>query len=160
MTYHSFCRNRSSTLDSTEFCQGWLAQPTIRSMAVPIVALYGSLNAIFNIILALRVSQGRLAEKVPVGDGGAKSALFLRSRIHGNNAEYVPLGIVMLLVAELSGGQSAVLHSLGGALLVSRIFHAFGMTRPAPNFFRATGIGVTWAMIVATAGYTLFLRGI
>src|SRR5688572_28796319 len=113
-------------------------------MAVPIVALYGSLNAIFNILLAIRVSQSRLSEKVAVGWGEKTGRLLVRGRIHGNNAEYVPIGIVMLLIAELAGGSSAILHSLGGALLVGRIFHAFGMTRPAPNFFRATGIALTW----------------
>ena len=128
-------------------------------MAVPIVALYGSLNAIFNILLAIRVSQSRLSEKVAVGPGETKGRLLIRSRIHGNNAEYVPIGIVMLLIAELAGGSSAILHSLGGALLVGRIFHAFGMTRPAPNFFRATGIGLTWLMILATSAYALVLRG-
>ena len=34
------------------------------SMAVPVIALYGSLNAILNIVLASRVSNARVKHKV------------------------------------------------------------------------------------------------
>lgn len=128
-------------------------------MSVPITALYGSLNAVFNIVLGIAVSQGRVAHKVSLGTGD-NAALLLRNRIHANNAEYVPLGVVVLLIAELSGGTSMVLHCLGGALLVGRVFHAYGMTLPrTPNFFRGTGIALTWLMILGAAIYALVLRG-
>jgi uncharacterized membrane protein YecN with MAPEG domain len=37
---------------------------------------------------------------------GESKALLIASRIHGNNAEFVPLAIVMMLIAELLGGGS------------------------------------------------------
>jgi uncharacterized membrane protein YecN with MAPEG domain len=130
-----------------------MATPTM-----PIVtALYGALNALFNIYLANRVSTARRTEKVGIGLGSSDS-LLLAARIHANNAEFVPLAIVVLLLAELCGGSSFMLHILGGSLFVSRIFHMIGMPRPAPNFFRFTGTGITWTMIVVTSGYLLWLR--
>ncbi len=126
-------------------------------MAVPVVALYGALNAIFNIFLANRVSTSRMKNKVAVGLGDNKE-LELAARIHGNNAEFVPLALIMLLIAELMGGSSVWLHVAGGSLLVARVFHFIGMPRKAPNFFRFTGTAVTWTLIVAVSVWVLVLR--
>jgi uncharacterized protein len=126
-------------------------------MPVPVTALYGALNAIFNIALANNVSLKRVQHKISVGTAGNEK-LELAVRMHGNNAEFVPLAVVMLLVAELSGGSNLWLHVLGGSLLVARILHVLGLPRPAPNPPRFLGTAVTWVMIVATSLYVLALR--
>lgn len=126
-------------------------------MPVPVVALYGSLNAIFNIYLANRVSTMRRKVKVGIGIGGDKE-LETAVRIHANNAEFVPLALVMLLIAELSGGHSAFLHALGGTLLVGRMLHAYGLPRKAPNAPRFIGTAVTWTTIVVTSVWVLVMR--
>ncbi len=127
-------------------------------MAIPTVtALYGSLNAILNIALANRVSNLRRRDKVGIGTGDSKD-LELAVRIHANNAEFVPLAILMLLLAELCGGSSLWLHVAGGLLLTARLSHAFGMPRPAPNVFRFAGTAVTWTGIVAVSLWVLWLR--
>lgn len=125
--------------------------------APTVTALYGALNALFNIYLANNVSSARKKHKVSIGVGDSPEVL-LASRIHSNNAEFVPLAIVMLLLAELLGGSSLVLHLCGGGLLLARVFHAIGMPRKAPNFFRFTGIALTWALIAGVAGWILYLR--
>jgi uncharacterized protein len=126
--------------------------------AVPVVALYGAINAFINIGLALRVSRVRGTEKVSLGHG--ESPAMLRAvRAHGNNAEFVPLALVMLLIAELMGGSSLWLHVLGGALTVARIAQPIGIHMPkAPNVPRFIGTAATWVMIIATAVYVLILR--
>ena len=121
------------------------------------IALYGALNALYNIFLASRVSNSRMREKVSVGMGTSRP-LEIASRTHGNNAEYLPLALVLLLIAELMGGHSAALHALGGGFLVARVLHAIGMPRKAPNFFRFTGTAVTWTVIAGTAVWLLVLR--
>lgn len=128
-------------------------------MAPTITALYGALNAILNILLANRVSTIRKKEGVTLGHGESK-ALLVASRIHANNAEFVPLAIVMMLIAELMGGSSTVLHIYGGFLLVARIAHAFGLTRPSPNPFRFAGTAITWISIVAISGWVIYLRSV
>jgi uncharacterized membrane protein YecN with MAPEG domain len=127
-------------------------------MAVPVVALYGALNAFINIGLAAGVSRARGKEKVSLGHGD--SPAMLRSmRAHGNNAEFVPLALVMLLIAELMGGTSLWLHVLGGSLTVARIAHPIGIHQEkSPNAARFLGTAVTWVMIVATGVYVLWLR--
>jgi uncharacterized membrane protein YecN with MAPEG domain len=44
---------------------------------------------------------------------------------------------------------------LGGSLLAARISHAVGLPRKAPNPLRWAGTAITWAAIVASAGYVL-----
>lgn len=122
-----------------------------------ITALYGALNAIFNIFLALRVSQLRGKHRVSIGAGEAPEML-VAIRAHGNNAEFVPLAIVMLLLAELCGGSTMILHIAGGGLLFARVAHWIGLPRKAPNAFRAVGVGLTWLAILGMAGYVLYLR--
>lgn len=126
-------------------------------MGVPIVALYGALNAIFNVILATRVTGVRRSSKKSIGFDGDE-ALLVAGRVHSNNAEYVPLALVLLLVAELSGGGSLWLHVLGGTLLLARVLHAVGMPLRAPNLPRALGTGLTWTVIGVNAVWLLFLR--
>jgi uncharacterized membrane protein YecN with MAPEG domain len=124
---------------------------------VPIVALYGGLNAVFNIFLALRVSNARRATRTSVGLTEDK-VLLLANRAHGNNAEFVPLAIVMLLICELQGGSSVALHSMGGALLVARVLHFVGLPMKAPNPPRFAGTAITWLLIVGAAIYGIVLR--
>jgi uncharacterized membrane protein YecN with MAPEG domain len=128
-------------------------------MSVPVVALYGALNAIFNVLLAVRVSGGRMKEKVSIGpSGGASKVLDVMIRTHGNNAEFVPLALLLLLIAELMGGSSTVLHVLGGSLFVARVSHAIGMPMRAPNVFRATGATATSLIIVGLSVWLLVMR--
>ncbi len=122
-----------------------------------VTALYGSMNAVLNIALAARVSRLRGTERVSLGTGESK-ALLVAVRAHANNAEFVPLATVVLLLAELCGGSSLWLHVLGGSLFASRVAHAVGMPMRAPNPFRFMGTAVTWTMIVCGAGYVLWLR--
>ena len=127
-------------------------------MAIPtITALYGSLNAILNVALALRVSKARRLHKVSTGIGDSKE-LEIAVRIHANNAEFGPLAILMILLAELCGGSSGLLHVLGGSLLVARIAHVVGMPMRAPNIYRVASNVITWGGILVASFYVLWLR--
>ena len=124
-----------------------------------ITALYGALNAILNIFLANRVSTMRKVHQVSIGDGnGEATPMLIAMRAHGNNAEFVPLAIVMMLLAELCGGNPIALHVFGGLLLLARIAHPIGLPLKSPNPYRYFGVAVTWAMIVGCSGYVLYLR--
>jgi uncharacterized protein len=122
-----------------------------------ITALYAALNAILNIVLAERVSRLRGKHKVSLGMGEAPQ-LLVAIRGHANNAEFVPFALLMLLLAELCGGERVFLHVLGGLLLLARIAHPIGLARKSPNPFRYFGTAVTWVTIVVSAGYVLYLR--
>lgn len=124
-----------------------------------ITALYAALNAILNVALAYRVTRLRHSAGTSHGTGDdPKSPLQLGIRAHGNNAEYVPLAIVMLLVTELCGGEAMWLHILGGTLLLARILHPIGLPLKSPNPARWLGVALTLTTIVATSAYALYLR--
>ena len=128
-------------------------------MAIPTTtALYGSLNALLNIVLAVRVSNARRAAHVSLGTGDSQ-ALLVAVRTHANSAEFVPLAILMLLIVELCGGSSLWLHVLGGSLLLARVVHIPGMAmKKAPNAPRFMGNAITWVGIAVSAAYALWLR--
>jgi uncharacterized membrane protein YecN with MAPEG domain len=122
-----------------------------------ITALYGAINAIFNIFLANNVSSARRVHKVGLGDG-SHPAMLVAIRAHANNAEFVPLALIVMLLLEMCGGDRVVLHIYGGVLFIARIGHWFGLPRKAPNMYRFAGVALTWAAILLGSGYLLFLR--
>ena len=78
----------------------------------------------------------RNSENVIFGDGG-NVVMLQRMRVHGNFIEYVPLGLLLLLVLELNGAAPLLLNALGGSLLVARVLHAFGLSRVTGTELRA-----------------------
>jgi uncharacterized membrane protein YecN with MAPEG domain len=74
------------------------------------------------------------------------------TRIHGNTAEYVPIGVVLMGLYELDGGLPLLLHVTGIALIAGRLLFAWGLWSTAtPGFGRSAGTGLTWLTIVALA---------
>ncbi len=90
--------------------------------------VYGGLLALLTIFLSVRVSLARREHKVSVGDGG-NPALIKAIRVHANAVEYIPLGIVLLILLELQSGDRWLVHLAGGALLLGRVLHAYGLGR-------------------------------
>ena len=66
-----------------------------------ITALYAGLLALLFLALSINVIRYRRGEQVSLGDGG-KRKLARGIRAHGNFAEYVPLVLVLMSIAELS----------------------------------------------------------
>ena len=123
---------------------------------MPITALYASLLAPLFLLLTGRVIRARRAVRVAVGDGG-DAGLARRMRVHANFAEYVPLALLLLALAESLGTQAWLLHGLGIALLAGRISHAFGMSQSDENFtFRVAGVMATFWMIGRAAAACLW----
>jgi uncharacterized protein len=95
-------------------------------ISLPVTLLYGGLNALLVVVLGLNVSRLRIATGSIAGRPQPQE-LTLPVRAHGNAAEWIPLGLVLLLVLELSrAGSSFALHLAGGSLLLARLLHAAG----------------------------------
>lgn len=124
-------------------------------LAVPVTALYGALNVFLTVALSLNVSRVRGKHNVWRGDGG-QADVVSAIRAHGNNVENVPLALLLLLIAELCGGNSVALHVFGGALLFARLAHAYGLIRASR--VQVVGALTTLAVLVGLAGYALYLR--
>jgi uncharacterized membrane protein YecN with MAPEG domain len=128
--------------------------------AVPVTALYAALCAVLLLALAGRVIVLRWSTKTGIGDGGDRR-LARAIRVHANAAEYVPIALVLLLVAELSGADRALLHGCGGALVAARVAHAIGLGKSAgTSIGRFLGTTVTFGVIavLAVAAFVAFLR--
>ena len=124
-------------------------------MLPKITALYAALNALIMIALALLVVRQRGRAKVGIGDKGDHE-LALAIRAHGNNVEYVPYALVLLLLVELGAWPAWVVHTLGLVLTVGRIAHGYGISRSAGTSpGRAVGMLCTWGMILVAAALNL-----
>lgn len=123
---------------------------------MPITALYASLLVPLFLVLASRVIRARRGARIAVGDGGNRM-LIRRMRVHANFAEYVPLSLLLLGLAESMGTSAWLLHGLGIALLGARLSHAFGMSQVEENFsFRVAGVITTFGVLGIAALVCLY----
>lgn len=114
-------------------------------------SLYFGLLALLLVFLSVRVIQLRYRYKAEIGDGGAPE-LQRAIRAHANFIEYVPLALLLILMADLVGHEKWVVHVLGIALLIGRLAHAWGFTTaPGPNLGRGLGVALTTLVLVAGA---------
>lgn len=123
---------------------------------LPITAITAGASGLLYFVLSYRVVQIRFRSKVSLGDGG-DSELLCRIRTHANFMEYVPIILILIALLELGGANRNALIALGGVMFISRIAHAIGMARPAPNAFRISGTSGTWLTLLAASLYNLVL---
>ena len=115
---------------------------------MPITSLYAAILAMLFVVLAIRVISVRRSARVALGDGG-EAQLLRRIRVHGNFAEYAPLAIILVGLAESLRTPALVLHGLGIVLVVGRIVHAAGVSQPKENLaLRVAGMSMTFAAII------------
>jgi len=120
-------------------------------MGAPITSIYAALCGVLMIALAVRVSMLRRRFRIGVGSAG-QEALERAIRVHANFAEFVPLALILMLLAELGGVTGWLMHVFGITLVVSRLLHAWGLTRSGGvSFGRLYGTLGTWALILALA---------
>jgi len=126
-----------------------------------ITPLYAAPLALLFLILSLRVIGRRRTLQVGLGDGG-DADLQRRIRVAANCAEYVPLGLILLLLTELQAAPHWLLHLIGAALLAGRALHAYGVSHAPENYrYRTTGMVFTIAALVMamSATFTLAVLG-
>lgn len=125
-------------------------------MPLPATSLYAALLALLFVTLSLRVVQARRHYRVALG---TPHRLVERAvRAHGNCAEYVPLGLVLLGLLEGMGLPVWVVHALGTAFLAGRVVHAAGIGRePEVLRWRVFGMGLTFAVLTIAAAALLGL---
>lgn len=122
--------------------------------SVAITATYAAWFGLLFVALSVWVVAGRARTRVHHGDGGVE-ALNRRIRAHGNFAEYVPMALLLVGLAETGGTRPAIIHALLAALLIARLVHPVGMLAPVASVrqyaTRAPAMVVTWAVIAIAA---------
>lgn len=125
-------------------------------MTLHIVPPYAAALALLFILLSANVIRGRGQHKVALGSGDMPD-LERRVRVHANFAEYVPFTLLLLMMAELRGTLTLVLHVLCLCLIVGRLLHAWGVSQPVENFrFRISGMAFTFTALGGAALAILF----
>ena len=89
-------------------------------MQLPVSAVTVALLAVLLVVLSLRVIACRRRNRISVGDGGHEELLVM-IRGQANLAEYGPIGVLLVLIAELQAGNPILL------VLLAALFRA----RPA-----------------------------
>lgn len=124
-------------------------------MALSITPLYAAPLVALLVVLSFRVIFRRVSARISLGDGGDQ-ALLARMRAQANFAEYVPLALLLLAIAELSDGPPWVLHLIGSTLLAGRLLHAWSIGFRGPMAARQAGMILTFTALVIGALVPLF----
>ena len=86
---------------------------------ISVTPIYAGLIALLFLVLSFRVVGARRSTKTSVGDGG-NEVMLKRMRVQANCAEYAPIGLILLALAELQGMPMVWLHLFGAMLLAGR----------------------------------------
>lgn len=117
-----------------------------------VTAPYAAALAVLFLVLSVRVIVLRRAGNIGFGSGD-NPELERRVRVHANFAEYTPFALLLLGMAELRGAPALWLHAGCALLLVGRLAHALGVSRPATDTLgRILGMAGSQTAILIAAG--------
>ena len=108
--------------------------------------LFAGACALLQCTLTSLVVVQRVRSKIDFLDGGDPT-LLRRVRAHGNFTETAPMALLLMLLLELSGVESAWLLMLGTALLLGRVLHAAGLLGWGGHRARLVGMALTMAAL-------------
>ena len=118
---------------------------------IEITILYSAILAMLFIVLSVRVVMLRRKHGVGIGSNG-QIELEKAIRAQANFAEYMPLAIILFLLAELTGTSSLILHFLGMTLVLGRLLHGWGLSKHRGiSFGRFYGATLTFVAIIVLA---------
>lgn len=126
-------------------------------MAPVVTAIYAAVLAILMIVLSFRISFARLRTGVSLNWGG-DPALTERVRAFGNFAEWVPMALVLMALAEGAGASVGAIHLAGIALVAGRVLHPLQLRLDALfTPLRFLGMAGTYLSILISAFFLLRL---
>lgn len=124
-------------------------------MAIETSAIYAGILMLLMLVLGARVSILRRKYRVSMGSGDQPD-LAKALRVFGNFTEWVPMIVGGLVLCELVGAPAVLLHLIGIAVILSRLFHAAGLRADRATAARSLGVLLTWASAFATGGYLVY----
>ena len=119
-------------------------------------AMYAGLCGLLIIVLAYYVTNFR-SRKVGLGHADF-DAMQVAIRAHANAAEYIPLALILLFLAEQNGTHAMWVNVFGATFVASRVAHAWGFIhsnggKSAGRFF---GTALTFFVIAALSVLNIF----
>ena len=127
------------------------------TISLPITTLLTCGLAFLLLALSWTVIKGRRSLSLSTGDGG-DSMMERRIRAQGNLAEYAPIFVILIALAELQGGNAVVVSILASVFFVGRLAHGYAFAFTEKNMkLRVRGMMATMFGISATSLYNLAL---
>jgi hypothetical protein len=128
-----------------------------------ITAIYAAILTFVYVKLTLNVINLRRQNQVSLGDGGRED-LQQAIRSHGNFAEYVPLGLILLACLEANHIHWTIVLLLGGVFTTGRLYYAKAFLEATHNIeLRVKGMKFTlWGLqaLAATNVIALIIQKI
>ncbi|AWK14698.1 MAPEG family protein [Candidatus Fukatsuia symbiotica] len=87
-------------------------------------SFYVVLGAILLLKLSLDVVKLRNQYRVTYGDGGF-SELQTAIAVYSGAVEYVPIALILLIILEMNGAETWIIHLCGLILIVERLLHFY-----------------------------------
>jgi hypothetical protein len=125
-------------------------------IAGPVSFLYAGVLGLLLVALSAQVVLARRRFRVGLGTG-TEEGMQQAVRVQANFVEYVPLAVLLLVLAEVTGLPGPAVHAAGLLLVASRVLHAVGLSRsPGRSFGRFYGTAGTWLTLVALSVWLLY----
>ena len=128
-----------------------------------LTAIYAAILTFVYVKLTLNVINLRRQNQVSLGDGGRED-LQQAIRSHGNFAEYVPLGLILLACLEANHIHWTIVLLLGGVFTTGRLYYAKAFLEATHNIeLRVKGMKYTlWGLqaLAATNVIALIIQKI
>ena len=129
--------------------------PTLNALsaftAVQAASLWSGLLILLLIGLSGVVVRRRRRHLIAFGDAGNEQ-MTTAARAFGNAAEYIPAGLIALVLLALLGAPVHLIHAVGATLLLGRIVHALGLLfQKGPSLGRVLGMALTWIALLVGA---------
>jgi uncharacterized membrane protein YecN with MAPEG domain len=119
--------------------------------------LYAGTLALIYVGLSIYVIRARLSKQIGLGTADDPEML-IRTRIHGNFAEYVQMALALMLALELAGTSAVLLHVWGILLVGGRLAHAYGLSLSSgATFYRTFGMISVFFVLVTGGICAIFL---
>lgn len=116
-----------------------------------VTPFYAALLGLLFFALSVRTIRLRRRLRIVLGDAG-NAEMQRAMRVHANFAEYVPLSLLLIAMFESLGGARWLVHLLCVALVVGRLVHASGVSKPREDFrFRVAGMSLTFGALAGSA---------
>ena len=95
-------------------------------MTLQVTALYAVPLALIYLVLWFNIARARAALKISIGHAD-NTQLHERIRCHGNFVDWVPMVLILMILAESLGADAIYLHVSGALLVFGRAVHPFGL---------------------------------
>lgn len=119
-------------------------------------ALWVGLHLVLLLVLSMLVVRQRRSHGVVLGDADIPQ-LTQAVRAFGNASEYIPAGLIAIVVLAMVGAAAPLVHAVGLTLLAGRISHAVGLSRSGgASLPRAAGVILTWLAYILGAVALIF----